>query len=140
MWNDFNNNDGYREQACVQLQYGGQPTCYQYTFPGNNSTEEFTFTDLPASQAWTAAETGSSCSSDNQLPAEYIQLDWIQSTGTQWIDTGIVPSDSNGFEIDFIPYGLNASPVQSIFSAVTTITENGTDNTYALQLAMHGQN
>ena len=93
IWNDNNNNDGYREPACVQLQYGGQPTCYQYTFPGNNNSEQFTFTDLPASQDWTAAETGSSCAG-GLLPSDYVQLDWIKSSGGSYIDTEYYPSNN----------------------------------------------
>ena len=93
VWDDNNNIDGYREQACVQLQYGGQPTCYQYTFPGNSTTEQFTFTDLPASQDWAATETGSSCAG-GLLPSDYVQLDWIKSSGGSYIDTEYYPSNN----------------------------------------------
>ena len=36
------------------------------------------------------------------LPEGYTQLDYIASTGTQYIDTGIVPNQNTGFEIEFL--------------------------------------
>jgi len=35
------------------------------------------------------------------LPAGYTQLEYLESTGTQWIDTGIAPSNNTGLIIDF---------------------------------------
>lgn len=35
------------------------------------------------------------------LPSKYILLDYIKSTGTQYIDLGITPSDNMEFEIDY---------------------------------------
>ena len=35
------------------------------------------------------------------LPNGYTQLEYIESTGTQWIDTGIAPSNNTGLIIDF---------------------------------------
>ena len=34
------------------------------------------------------------------LPSGYTQLEYIESTGDQWIDTGIVPSEDMKFELD----------------------------------------
>lgn len=36
------------------------------------------------------------------LPDEYTQLDYIASTGIQYIDTGIIPNQNTGFEIEFL--------------------------------------
>jgi hypothetical protein len=36
------------------------------------------------------------------LPAGYTQLDYIASTGIQYIDTGIIPNQNTGFEIEFL--------------------------------------
>ena len=35
------------------------------------------------------------------LPSGYKRLEYIRSTGTQWIDSGVVATQSIGFEIDF---------------------------------------
>ena len=34
------------------------------------------------------------------------QVEYIQSTGTQWIDTGVIGRDTTTFEVDFIPLSL----------------------------------
>lgn len=104
VWNDENNNDHYRDQACIQLQYGGQPSCYQTVFPGTSNTEQFTFTEMISEQTWSAAEIGTACVDGPVLPHEYIQLEWIESTGTQYIDTGVYGGSGTYFDIDFITY------------------------------------
>lgn len=49
------------------------------------------------------------------LPEEYTQLEYIESTGTQYIDTGVVPADNIGFSITL---KLNTTPSnQAIFGA-----------------------
>lgn len=49
----------------------------------------------------------------NLLPPIYQQIDYLQSNGTQYIDTGIFPSNSLGFDCTFTPYssisGVNGS-------------------------------
>ncbi|MBQ6517221.1 MAG: hypothetical protein IJI14_00790 [Anaerolineaceae bacterium] len=104
VWNDENNNDHYRDQACIQLQYGGQPSCYQTVFPGTSNTEQFTFTEMISEQTWSAAEIGTACVDGPVLPHEYIQLEWIESTGTQYIDTGVTGGSETYFEVEFITY------------------------------------
>ena len=37
------------------------------------------------------------------LPSEYQEVEWIESTGQQYIDTGFILNKSNGFLIDFVP-------------------------------------
>ena len=41
---------------------------------------------------------------DPVLPDGYTQLDYIESTGTQWIDTGMTADDSSVFTVDFMLY------------------------------------
>ena len=38
-----------------------------------------------------------------RLPSEYQEVEWIESTGQQYIDTGFVLYVRNGFAIDFVP-------------------------------------
>ena len=38
------------------------------------------------------------------LPSGYLQLEYIESTGTQYIDTGVVLSNNHKFEIEFMPF------------------------------------
>lgn len=38
----------------------------------------------------------------SRLPLEYQELEYIESTGTQYIDTGVIPDENTGFEIEFI--------------------------------------
>jgi hypothetical protein len=52
------------------------------TFYTNSGTGEFTYTELPT-----------------RLPANYTQLDYLQSTGTQYINTGVAPN-SIDFKIE----------------------------------------
>ena len=35
------------------------------------------------------------------LPAEYQQVDYIESSGTQYIDTGYKPNERSEYELDF---------------------------------------
>ncbi len=54
---------------------------------------------------------------DGSLPPEYTQLEYIESTGTQWIDTEIYPSDSTTTQVDFQYTELRAN--DTIFGANT---------------------
>ena len=54
------------------------------------------------------------------LPAEYIQLDWIQSTGTQYIDTEVTGGSETYFEVEFIIYNpLSSSSSGAILGSRT---------------------
>lgn len=37
------------------------------------------------------------------LPPEYQQIEYIESTGSQYIDTGVILTKNHGFYIDFVP-------------------------------------
>ena len=36
------------------------------------------------------------------LPSAYQQVEYLESTGTQYIDTGVTPSDLIGFDINYL--------------------------------------
>jgi len=49
-----------------------------------------------------------------QVPAGYTQLEYIESTGTQWIDTGYKPNNFTNFEIKYLHTGwLSSTAVNS---------------------------
>lgn len=61
-----------------------------------------------------------------QLPSGYTQVDYIESSGTQYIDSGILPSENIGFEIDFTPHNdMNRTTARTIFGSRTTWKSNG---------------
>ena len=62
-----------------------------------------------------------------KLPNGYTQVDYIQSSGTQYIDSGILPSENIGFEIDFTPHNdMNStSSARTIFGSRTNYKTNG---------------
>ena len=39
----------------------------------------------------------------HNLPSGYTELEYIESTGTQYIDTGYIPNQDTGYYIDFVP-------------------------------------
>ena len=43
--------------------------------------------------------TNSGTGTFKTIPAEYQQVEYIQGTGTQWIDTGVLASENNSFEV-----------------------------------------
>lgn len=51
------------------------------------------------------------------LPKEYLQLEYLEATGTQYIDTGERFSDNFGIEVDFQSNKKVGSTFQSIFGA-----------------------
>lgn len=62
-------------------------------------------------------------STDFEPPhAAYYLEDFIESTGTQYIDTGFTPNQNSGFEIDFVP--LDNTPTSS--NAPSVINSGGT--------------
>lgn len=69
---------------------------------------------------------------------QYQQLEYIESTGTQYIDTGLIANQDTGFEIDFTTNNaLSTSGYGSIFGARTSsqnneyqLTTYSADNSY----------
>ena len=54
-----------------------------------------------------------------KLPNEYVAVEYIESTGTQYIDTGIIPNTETQVDISFIPASANQSD-HAIFGAAWT--------------------
>ena len=50
-----------------------------------------------------SAEVNVSGGGDDPIPSAYTQLEYIESSGTQYIDTGVMPTENNMAEIDFTP-------------------------------------
>ena len=48
-----------------------------------------------------------------RLPAAYQEVEYLQSSGTQWIDTGVAGSNNIGYVFDYMP--LNVSTEKAIF-------------------------
>ena len=66
-------------------------------------------------------------SKSSKLPSEYQQVGYIESTGTQYIDTGIIPISSTRIDIDFAYVGLASSfswiPIFGARSVVNNVQE-----------------
>ncbi len=56
----------------------------------------------------------------NNLPSEYTEVEYIESTGTQYIDTNYVPNTNTAIEIQYQITALDNSEEQSIFAIGTT--------------------
>ena len=71
-----------------------------------------------------AACAFSLCADAAALPAEYIQLEYIEGTGTQWINTGYTPASTDTIEVEvqFTSVGSN----QAFWCA----RKGGTDGTF----------
>lgn len=112
-------------------------------FHKNSGTGVFTY----------GAETGETINGDSvsrkvksayisvPLPDGYQQVEYIQSTGTQYIDTGVIATQNTGFEIGF--YSLNslsseASQYGSIFGARTGSASNELQLTSYLHSSSYG--
>lgn len=87
------------EEKCVQVMYKNND--YTYELKDKDSCEYFL-----------------------ALPEEYQQVEYIESTGTQYIDTGIIPNNETGFKIkmslpeinkDIFRYGIRQDSSDSRF-------------------------
>lgn len=63
--------------------------------------------DIIRKQFFTNAGTGSFTAGAviENLPSEYTQLEYLESTGTQYIDTGFKPNQDSGFVLDYYANG-----------------------------------
>lgn len=61
------------------------------------------------------------------LPSDYTQLKYISSSGTQYIDTDLIPDSTIGFDIKFITYNelSSSSDFGTIFGTRTNYRSNG---------------
>lgn len=76
----------------------------------NASTVKFTAQALTDEQQKQARANISAVSADLEgsenigLPDEYQQVEYIESTGTQYIDTGVIGNQNTGFEVEFLTH------------------------------------
>lgn len=54
---------------------------------------------------------------NSRLPSDYVELEYLESTGTQYIDTGEYLNENFGIEVDFQSNKEVGSTFQSIFGA-----------------------
>ncbi len=101
-WSDDNNSDGFRSPVCLQLLESGQPTCHTVQINTLADSTQYIFSEISDGN-YSVRETGATCNID-QLPAGYQRVEYIESTGTQWIDTGVTANKNTGFDVDFIIY------------------------------------
>lgn len=59
-----------------------------------------------------------------RLPKGYTELAYIKSTGTQWIDSGVVATQSIGFEIDFSTENAVSTSGHGTIFGVYTASQN----------------
>lgn len=95
---------------------------------GNNTLIDLTSDTVTAdklAQGYTAhdasgaAITGTMSGGGSVLPSAYQQVEYIEATGTQYIDTGLLPTENNVAEIDFELTGYVNSSYIAIVSAST---------------------
>lgn len=75
------------------------------------SSDGINFTTLDSASNVTITETRNMLAysgSIGGLPTGYTEVQYIQSTGTQYIDTGVTPGNTTKVEIDFEPTSLDA--------------------------------
>lgn len=70
--------------------------------------------------------TGTQTMLSKSLPAGYTQLEYIESTGTQYIDTGYVPNSNSQFDITFLVNQANLNVDCPLFGVRTS----GSGNSY----------
>ena len=75
----------------------------------------------PACTLWTIVDQ----TAYDILPAGYTRLEYIQSTGTQYIDTGILLSNTDVFEISFQSLNSLETPIMGAISGGTSYTSTG---------------
>lgn len=102
IWGTFNLfriNDTYKGSKVrihqIKMTYNGQ-VIREY-IPVADEMGELGMLDLIENKFYTNAGTGTF------VKPEYTQLEYIESTGTQYINTGVVPSETLETEISFIP-------------------------------------
>lgn len=108
------------QEASVRIMYSFEMN--QWTF------EVYRGEDLTqAANAPSERSASSSLASDYPVPEGYTALEYIQGTGTQWIDTGVFPSQSTSYTID-----LQIDTGNTVTSS-HIMTSNG-DTNFALRL------
>lgn len=123
----------------VQLEKGFSSTSYEpygYKIPVTvtNSNDETSTTNIYLNEPLRKIGNGV----PQPLPAGYTQVEYIQSSGTQYINTGFTPNQDTKIEIDFIMndytgkaiYGSRISADNSTFSAMLQGQNNNSSFQY----------
>ena len=126
IWNDNENSDGYRSGVCLELLADGFDTCHSAQLSAAGNAVGYTFSGVTSGD-YSVIESGETCPAG--LPAAYRQVEWIQSTGTQYIDTGVAANSNTEFDVDFIPYNVINTDAHCIFGSW-----NRTSSEYGYQL------
>ncbi len=79
----------------------------------------------------------------NNLPNNYIELEYIESTGTQWIDTGFKPNQNTGMDVtfkmtdftDYPPVSNSRNEVRANYFGMAVLSNTQFRFMYASQLA-----
>ena len=107
----------------------------QYGWSTSTSTEPNLWTEVNPSYTAGTTDAVTFEAKTNLLPSEYQQVEYIESTGTQYIDTGYYWQHEN-IEIDFSGKIVTNSTWQSLFGNEEYISDS---NRYFAGV-MHGQN
>ncbi len=65
-----------------------------------------------------------------KLPTIYQEVEYVESTGTQYIDTGVIQNRNTNFELEVEP--TNVASVQALFGTRISQTAGGSFNIYIL--------
>lgn len=63
---------------------------------------------------------------DSRLPSGYTEVEWIQSSGTQYIDTGVVPDGETSVDVSFLVTDLPSaiSGIRPVYGAAADYNSN----------------
>lgn len=66
----------------------------------------------------------------NTLPSGYVELEYIQTTGSQYINTEVIPNDNIGFDATLeVLTPLASSPYYNLFGARGNDASGGSSET-----------
>ena len=114
--------------------HGHLPAPADYTLTNNDANYGKSKTTKSSYDGTLDSELFFTSSNKDILPPEYQEVEYIESTGSQYIDTGILPNKTTEVEIDFlIPSASYGAPYvwPTIFGSRTT---NHSSDTFALMI------
>ena len=80
--------------------YGHLPAPADYTLANNDANYGKSKTTKNDYDGILNGDFFYNANDDKGLPSEYKEVEYIESTGTQWIDTGVVPNNNMKFNVD----------------------------------------
>lgn len=99
--------DGYDALSNVEIVTNAvEDLDEELTIQNEELTEQKTSLELILSKIGNKAIPGGS----SEVPSEYKRLLYIESTGTQYIETGVIPNTYLGFEIDYLSKNTLENP------------------------------